>query len=113
VHRNTRYLPKAQLQAQRATGAGKAGRPQRSLRRWLKSNTAVKRGKKGEKRRGGGGVARRKRASHLAKAQHGVERGQRAQRAQRAMGPARQGDSSVLCDGRLKVIQREIGEGAR
>ena len=25
------------------------------------------------------------------------------------MGPARQGDRSVLCDGRLKVIQRERG----
>ena len=53
-----------------------------------------KRGR-GNKRKEGdeGGVARRKRASHLAKAQHRVEQGQRPQRVRRAH-----------CDVVLKVI---------
>ena len=55
----------------------------------------------GNKRKEGdeGGVARRKRASHLAKAQHRVEQGQRPQRVLRAH-----------CDVVLKVIERERGE---
>ena len=57
----------------------------------------------GNRRKGweGGGVAHRKRASHLAKAQHRVKRGQRTRRVLRAH-----------CDGVLKnVIERERGEG--
>jgi hypothetical protein len=55
----------------------------------------------GNKRKEGdeGGVARRKRASHLAKAQHRVEQGQRPQRVLRAH-----------CDVVLKVIEKERGE---
>ena len=50
----------------------------------------------------GEGVARRKRVAHLAKAQ---------QRAQRAKGQAMQGERSELCDGGLKVIEKERGGG--
>ena len=46
-------------------------------------------------------VARRKRVAHLAKAQ---------QRAQRAKGQAMQGERSELCDGGLKVIEKERGK---